>query len=193
MFIYSCKNARFLAIFVKHTCSKKHQHLQSLHNNGLCWIQVPVWNTCMECAKTSHMSTKYTYILLNWVLKHKIAWNTPHNRPIHVSTILWTCPQKCGHYPNTNFICKIAVMHTCQILTLATSYGMLFRIIAKKLQIEHISSCRIAHMSTTHQSTKMCRRYIYRTSVNVHRPNFRKAGVLKLLQDKNQLLKKHKH
>ena len=105
-----------------------------------------------------------------------------------MSTFLWTCPQKCGHYPNTNFICKIAVMHTCQILTLATSYGMLFRIIAKKLQIEHISSCRIAHMSTTKQSTKMCCRYIYMTAVNVHRSNLRKAGVLKLLQDKNQLL-----
>ena len=55
---------------------------------------------------------------------------------------------------------------------------------------EHISSCIIAHMSTTRQSTNMCRRYIYMTAVNVHQSNLGKTGVyvLKLLQDKNQLL-----
>jgi len=37
-----------------------------------------------------------------------------HIKPIHMSIIQWTCPQKCGHYPNTNFICKIAVVHTRQ-------------------------------------------------------------------------------
>ena len=101
-YVHSCKNARFVAIFVKHTCSKIHQHLQSLQNKGLCWIQVAASNTCVECVQTSHMGTKYTCIHLNWGLKHKIKWNTPHIKPIHVSTILWTCPQKCGHYPNTN-------------------------------------------------------------------------------------------
>ena len=30
--------------------------------------------------------------------------------------------------------------------------------------------------------------HIYMTAVNVHRSNLRKTGVLKLLQDKNQLL-----
>ena len=49
---------------------------------------------------------------------------------------------------------------------------------------KHISSGSIAHMSTTHQSTNMCRRYIYLTAVNVHQSNLRKTGVLKLLQDK---------
>ena len=47
---------------------------------------------------------------------------------------------------------------------------------------EHISSCSIAHMSTTRQSTNMCHRYIYMTAVNAHRSNLRKTGVLKLLQ-----------
>ena len=107
------------------------------------------------------------------------------------------CPWFCGHVhksvditvPNTNFICKIAVMHY---------YGILFSIRAQKMQMddactytcifEHISSYSIAHISTTHQSTNMCRRYIYMTAVNVHRSNLRKTGVLKLLQDKKQLL-----
>ena len=88
-------------------------------------------------------------------------------------------------------------MHV-KILTLAASYGILFRIMAQKIQmddacaytcvLEHINSCSIAHMSTTHQSTNMCRRYIYMTAVNAHQSNLRKTGVLKLLQDKNQLL-----
>jgi len=43
-------------------------------------------------------------------------------------------------------------------------------------------------MRTTHQSTNMCRRYIYMTAVIVHQSNLRKTGVLKLLQDKNQFL-----
>ena len=119
-----------------------------------------------------------------------------HIKPIHVSMILWTCPQKCGHYPNTNFICKIAVVHTCQNTRIGCFlwYGMLFSIMAQKMQMddactytcifEHISSCSIAHISTTHQSTNMCRRYIYMTAVNVHQSNLRKTGVLKLLQDK---------
>ena len=69
---------------------------------------------------------------------------------------------------------------------------------AKKMQMdgaytytcvfEHISLCSIAHMSTTHQSTNMCHLYICMTAVNVHWSNLRKNGVLKLLQDKNQLL-----
>ena len=77
---------------------------------------------------------------------------------------------------------------------------MLFSIMAQKIQMdytytytcifEHISSCSITHMSTTHPSTNMCRLYIYMTAVNLHRYrcNLRKTGVLKLLQDKNQLL-----
>jgi len=52
---------------------------------------------------------------------------------------------------------------------------------------EHISSCSIAYMSTTHQSTNMCRRYIYMTAINAHRSILRKTGVLKLIQAKNQL------
>jgi len=50
---------------------------------------------------------------------------------------------------------------------------------------EWIISCSIAHISTTHQSTNMCYRYIYMTAVNVHRSNLRNTGVLKLLQHKN--------
>jgi len=42
-------------------------------------------------------------------------------------------------------------------------------------------------MSTTHQSTNMCRRYIYMTAINAHRSILRKTGVLKLIQAKNQL------
>jgi len=87
-----------------------------------------------------------------------------------------------------------------KILALAAFYGMLLSIMAQKIQMddtytytfifEHISSCIIAHMSTTRQSTNICRRYIYMTAVNVHQSNLRKTGVyvLKLLQDKNQLL-----
>ena len=112
---YSCKNTRFMVIFVKHTCSVKHQHLQSLQNNGLRWIQVAAWNTCVECAKTSYTSTKYTSVYT----PKNVIWsinNMKYSSHMHicVSTILWTCPQKCGHYPNTNFICKIAVVHTHQ-------------------------------------------------------------------------------
>jgi len=44
-------------------------------------------------------------------------------------------------------------------------------------------------MSTTHQSTNMCRRYIYMTAVNVHQSNLRKTGILKLLQDKTNFNK----
>ena len=44
---------------------------------------------------------------------------------------------------------------------------------------EHISSCSIAHMSMTHHSTNMCRRYIYMTTVNAHRSNLRKNVVFK--------------
>jgi len=75
-----------------------------------------------------------------------------------------------------------------KILTLAASYGILFSIMAQKIQMddacaytcvfEHINSCSIAHMSTTHHSTNMCRRYIYMTAVNAHRSNLRKTGVL---------------
>jgi len=71
---------------------------------------------------------------------------------------------------------------------------MLLSIMAQKIQMddtytytcifEHISSSSIAHMSTTHQSTNMCRRCIYMTAVSVHQSNLRKTGVLKLLQDK---------
>ena len=85
-----------------------------------------------------------------------------------------------------------------KILVLAASYDIVFNVMARKMQkddactdtciSEHISSCSIAHMSTTHHSTNMCRRYIYMTTVNAHRSNLRKTGVLKLLQDKNQLL-----
>ena len=78
-----------------------------------------------------------------------------------------------------------------KILTLAASYGILFSIRAQKMQMddtcifEWIISCSIAHISTTHQSTNMCCRYIYMTAVNVHRSNLRNTGVLKLLQHKN--------
>ena len=109
-----------------------------------------------------------------------------------------TCLQKCGHYPNTNFICKLQLCIHVKILTLAASYGILFSIRAQNMQMddactytcifEHISSCSIAHISTTHHSTNRCGRYINMTAVNVHKFNLRKTVVLKLLQDKNQLL-----
>ena len=112
--------------------------------------------------------------------------------------ILWTCPQKCGHYPNTNFICKLQSCIHIKILTLAAFYGILFNVMARKMRkddactdtciSEHISSCSIAHTSTNHQSTNMCCWYIYMTAVNVHWSSLKKTGVLKLLQDKNQLL-----
>ena len=118
--------------------------------------------------------------------------------PIHVSMILWTCPQKCGHYPNTNFICKIAVVHTRQSTHIGNSLWYTIQHNDTEMQMddactytcifEHISSCSIAHISTTHQFTNMCRRYIYMTAVNVHRSNLRKTSFLKLLQAKNQLL-----
>jgi hypothetical protein len=85
-----------------------------------------------------------------------------------------------------------------KILALAASYGILFSVMAQKMQMddactctcifEHISSCSIAHNSMNHQSTNMFHRYIYMTAVNVHRSNLRKTSVLKLFQDKNQLL-----
>ena len=115
------------------------------------------------------------------------------------------CPRFCGHVHKSVDITQTqtssAKLQSCihvKILTLVTSYGMLFSIMAQKIQMddacthtcifEHISSCSIAHMSTTHKFTNMCRRYIYMTAVNVHRSNLRKTGVLKLLQDKNQFL-----
>ena len=107
-----------------------------------------------------------------------------------MSTKVWTLPKH-----------KSAKLQSCihiKILTLAASYGILLSIMAQKMQMddactytsifEHISSCSIAHISTTHQSTNMCRRYIYMTDVNVHQSNSRNTGVLKLLQHKNQLL-----
>ena len=115
------------------------------------------------------------------------------------------CPWFCGHVHKSMDITQIqtssAKLRSCihiKILTLAASYGILFSIMAQKMQMddactytcifEHISSCSIAHISTTHQSTNMCHRYIYMTAVNVQRSNLRKSGVLKLLQDKNQFL-----
>ena len=115
------------------------------------------------------------------------------------------CPWFCGHVHKSVDITQThtssAELQSCihiKILTLAASYGILLSIMAQKMQMddactytcifEHISSWSIAHISTTHQSTNMCRRYIYMTAVNVHRSNLRKTGVLKLLQDKNQLL-----
>ena len=119
------------------------------------------------------------------------------------------CPRFCGHVHKSVDItqtqtssaklqsCIMYVLHV-KTLTLAASYGILFSILAQKMQMddactytcifEHISSCSIAHMSTIHQSTNMCRWYIQMTAVHVHRSNLRKTGVLKLLQDKNQLL-----
>ena len=115
------------------------------------------------------------------------------------------CPRFCGHVHKSVDILQTqtssAKLQSCihfKILTLAASYGILFIIRAQKMQMDdactytcifkHISSCSIARISMNHQSTNMCCRYIYMTAVNVHRSNSRKAGVLKLLQDKNQLL-----
>jgi len=115
------------------------------------------------------------------------------------------CPRFCGHVDKSVDINQTqtlsAKLQSCihiKILTLAASYGILLSIMAQKMQMddactytsifEHISSCSIAHISTTHQSTNMCRRYIYMTAVNVQRSNLRITGVLKLLQDKNQFL-----
>ena len=109
-----------------------------------------------------------------------------------MSTKVWTLPG------SQTLSAKLQSCKHIKILTLAASYGTLFSIRAQKMQMddactytcifEHISSCSIVHISRTHQSTNMCRRYIYMTAVNVHRSNLRKTGVLKLLQDKNQLL-----
>ena len=112
--------------------------------------------------------------------------------------ILWTCPKKC-YIPQTQT--SSAKWQSCihiKILTLAASYGILFSILAHKMQMndactykctfEHVSSCSLAQISTTHQSTNMCCQYIYMTAVNVHWSNLRKTCVLKLLQEKNQLL-----
>ena len=117
------------------------------------------------------------------------------------------CPQFCGHVHKSVDITQTqtssAKLQLCihvKILILAASYGIIFSIMAQKMQMdyackytcifEHISSCSIAHMSTTHQSTNMFCRYIYMTAVNVHRSNLRKTGILQLPQDKNQLLAK---
>ena len=116
-------------------------------------------------------------------------------------------PQFCGHVHKSEDITQIqtssAKLQSCirvKILALAASYGILFSVMAQKMQMENactytcifewITSCSIAHISTTHRSTNMCRRYIkiYMTVVNVHQSNLRNNGVLKLLQDKNQLL-----
>ena len=94
-----------------------------------------------------------------------------------------------------------AKLQTCRhikILKLAACQGMVFSIMTQKIKMddtytytclfEHISSCSIAHMSTTRQSTNMCHWYIYMTAVNAPLSNLRKTSVLKLLQDKHQLL-----
>ena len=116
-----------------------------------------------------------------------------------------TCPRFCGHVHKSVDIDQTqtssAKLQWCihiKILALAAFYGMLFSIMAQKIQMddtytytcifEDISSCIIAHTSTTRQSTNMCRWYIYMTVVNVHQSNLRKSGVLKLLEDKNHLL-----
>jgi len=117
------------------------------------------------------------------------------------------CPWFCGHVHKSVDIIQTqtssAKLQLCihvKVLTMAASYAILFSIMAQKIQMEdacthtcifeHISSCSIAHISMTHRSTNMCHRYIYMTAVNVHRSKLRKTSVLKLLQDKNQLLKK---
>jgi len=118
------------------------------------------------------------------------------------------CPQFCGHVHKSVDIIQTqtssAKLQLCihvKILTSPSFYGMLLSILTQKIQMddvctytcmfEHISSCSIAHMSTTHQSTNMRRRYIYLTAVNIHRSNLRKTSVLKLLQDKTNFEKTH--
>ena len=104
------------------------------------------------------------------------------------------CPRFCGHVHKSVDINQTqtssAKLQSCirvKILASAASYGILFSVMAQKMQMDDVSSCSIAQNSMNHQSTNMCRRYIYMTAVNVHRSNLRKTGVLKLLQDKNQL------
>ena len=109
-----------------------------------------------------------------------------------MSTILWTCHKSVDINQTQTSSAKLQLCIQVKMLTLAASQGVLFSMMAQKIQMddaytytcifEHISSCSIAHMSTTHQSTNMCRQYIYMTAVNVHRSNLRKTGVLKLLQ-----------
>ena len=56
-----------------------------------------------------------------------------HNiKPIHVSTILWTCLQKCGHSPNTNFTIKLQLFMHVKILTWTASYSLLLSIMVQK-------------------------------------------------------------
>ena len=104
------------------------------------------------------------------------------------------CPQFCGHVHKSVDIIQTqtssAKLQSCirvKILALTASYGILFSVMAQKMQMddactytcifEHISSCSIAHMSTTYQSTNICHRYIYMTAVNIHWSNLRKTGV----------------
>ena len=111
--VHSFKNARFMAIFVKQICSKTSTFAKPTEQ------RLPMHTCC---------SLKYMHgICKNITHGHKIHLYTPkyviwsinnmkYSSHMHicVSTILWTCPQKCGHWPNTNFICKIAVVHTHQ-------------------------------------------------------------------------------
>ena len=115
-YVHSCKNAQFMAIFVKHTCSKKTstcakpaEHRFELSTGCSLKYMCGVRKIITHKHKIHLHTPKF-----NGYLKHKLIWNTPHTKPIHVSMILWTCPQKCGHYLNTNFICTIAVVHTRQ-------------------------------------------------------------------------------
>ena len=129
-----------------------------------------------------------------------MTWNIPHIKPIHVSTILWTCPQKCGHWPNTNFICKIAVVHTRQ----NTCIGCFLWYVIQHNGTENTNGWHIyIHMYIwTHKLMHHCP-YEYNppvhkhmspvhlhNSCNIHQSNLRKTSVhvLKLFQDKNQLL-----
>ena len=112
--------------------------------------------------------------------------------------ILWTCPQKCGHYPNTNFICKIAVMHiytskyshwllpmVCYIAEWHRKYKWMMHVHISTHKL--LQNCSYEYDPPVHKDVSPV--HIYMTAVNVHRSNLRKTGVLKLLQDKTNFNK----
>ena len=110
-----------------------------------------------------------------------------------MSTKVWTLPKHKLHLQNCSRAYASKYSHW-----LPPMVYILFSVMEQKMQMddactctcifEHISSCSIAHNSMNHQSTNMFNRYIYMTAVNIHRSNLRKTSVLKLFQDKNQLL-----
>ena len=199
--------------FCVHSCKKRAIYGHFCKTHLLKKTSTFANPTEQRFALSTGCSLKYMRgVCKNITHEHKIHLHTPKLGfwSIKHHEILPTispsmCPHFCGHVHKSVDItqtqtssAKLQWFIHVKILALAAFYCMLFSIMEQKIQMddtytytfifEHISSCIIAHMSTTRQSTNMCRRYICMTAVNVHQSNLRKTGVLKLLQDKNQLL-----